>query len=195
MRYPEKGIEIRRARVEDAEGIARVHIASWQATYRGIVSDERLDGLQLEERAAMWHDRLVALAMDPPPRQETCYVAADAANVVMGFAGGGKARPLANGDPPEPYDGELYAIYLAPGSERRGVGSRLAHAVASQLATDGVRSLLVWALARNPSRRFYEALGGALVFEQEIVIAGQALPEVGYGWPDIQALIERTTPR
>jgi hypothetical protein len=54
---------------------------------------------------------------------------------------------------------------------------------------------LVWALAQNASRRFYEALGGALVFEQEIVIAGQTLQEVGYGWPDIQALIERTASR
>ncbi|HEU0028586.1 MAG TPA: GNAT family N-acetyltransferase [Ktedonobacterales bacterium] len=159
------------------------------------MSDETLDGLRLDERAAMWRERLHALAVDSPPRQEACYVAVDAANVVIGFASGGKAGPLAGGAAPEPYDGELYAIYLTPGAERRGIGSRLAHAIASQLAADGLRSLLVWALAENPSRRYYEALGGTLVFEQETVISGQALPEVGYGWPDIQTLIERTAPR
>ena len=195
MRNPETRIEIRRARIEDADGVARTHIASWQSTYRGIVSDATLDGLRLEEWAAMWRDRLRTLAVVPPPRQEACYVAVDAANAVVGFARGGKARPLTNGQSPESYDGELYAIYLTPGGERRGIGSRLAHAVASQLAAEGVRSLLIWALARNPSRGFYEALGGAPVFEQEIVIAGQALPEEGYGWPDIQALIERTASR
>jgi ribosomal protein S18 acetylase RimI-like enzyme len=148
MRYPEVRLEIRRARVEDAEGVARVHIASWQATYRGIVSDETLDGLRLEERAAMWRDCLQRLAMDPPPRQEACYVAVDAANRVVGFARGGKARPLANGQPPEPYDGELYEIYLTPGGERRGTGSRLAHDVASQLVAGGVRAAGVGAGAK-----------------------------------------------
>lgn len=195
MHAPDAGIIIRQARIEDAEGIARAHMASWRVTYRGIIRDETLDALRLEERAEMWRERLHSLAGDPPPRREACYVAVDAAGEVAGFARGGQARPLTNGAAPEPYDGELYAIYLAPGTERRGIGSRLTHAVACLLAADGLHSLLVWALARNPSRRFYEALGGALVFEQETVISGQSLPEVGYGWPDIQALIQRTEPR
>ena len=53
----------------------------------------------------------------------------------------------------------------------------------------GRRALLVWALAENPFRGFYLRLGGAPVFEREIVIEGQALREIGYGWPDIHDLI------
>jgi ribosomal protein S18 acetylase RimI-like enzyme len=184
-------ITIRRARVEDAEGIAWAHMASWQTTYRGIIRDETLDGLRLDERTEMWRERLRTLASDPPPRYEACYVAVDSAGAVVGFACGGSARPLANGEASDPYDGELYAIYLKPGAERRGIGARLAHAVASHLAADGLRSLLIWALAENPNRKFYEALGGKPVLEQETVIYGQALSEIGYGWPDIQALIAR----
>lgn len=154
------------ARVEDAEGIARIHVASWRATYRGIVSDVTLDALSLdalsvEQRATHWREGLRALAADPSPRQAACYVAVDSNGDMLGFARGGRVRPLASGVAPLPYDGELYAIYLAPGVQRRGIGSLLAHAVARHLAADGLRSLLVWALARNPSRRFYEALGGA----------------------------------
>ena len=195
MRNPDVGITIRRARLEDAEGIARAHITSWRHTYQGFVRDETLAALRLDERTQLWRRGLQALTGDPPPRQEVCYVAVDAAGEVAGFARGGRARPLASGAAPEPYDGELYAIYLTPGTKRRGIGSRLTHVVASQLAADGLRSLLVWALAANPSRGFYESLGGALVFEQETVISGQSLLEVGYGWPDIQALIQRTAPR
>ncbi len=188
-------ITIRQARVEDAEGIARTHVASWRATYRGIVSDETLVGLRIEERAAGWRKGLIALAQETPPTQGSCYVAVDTANEVVGFARGGQARPLASGAAPEPYDGELYAIYLAPGWERHGIGVRLTHAAARHLAATGLRSLLIWAMAENPNRAFYEALGGSLAVEQEIVISDQALREVGYGWPDIQTLIARTVAR
>ena len=195
MASSDVALMIRRARVADADGIALTHVASWRATYHGIMRDETLAALSVEERAAMWRERLEALSHDPPPRQEACYVAVNAVGSVVGFARGGRARPLASGALPEPYDGELYAIYLTPGGERRGTGARLAHAVASHLAADGLRSLLVWALAANPSRGFYKALGGALVFEQDVVIAGETLAEVGYGWSDIKALIARTAPR
>ena len=195
MHTPDAGIIIRQARIEDADGIARAHVASWRITYQGVIRDETLNTLRIEERTEMWRERLRTLTQEPPPRGEACFVAVDAAGEVTGFARGGRARLLMSGVAPDPYDGELYAIYLSPGMERHGVGSRLTHAVSSLLAADGLRSLLVWALAGNPNRHFYEALGGVMVFEQETVIYGQSLLEVGYGWPDIQALIQRTAPR
>lgn len=194
MRASDSGLIIRLARVEDAEGIAAAHIASWRATYHGIISDKTLAALQVEDRAALWRPRLIALSENPPPRQEACYVAVGGAGEVVGFARGGSARPLASGAAPDPYDGELYAIYLTPGAERRGLGGWLTHAVARHLAADGLRSLLVWALAANPNRGFHEALGGAQVFKQETEISGQVLPEVGYGWLDISTLITRVAP-
>lgn len=193
MRAFDSDSTIRLARVEDAAGIAAAHIASWRATYPGIISDKTLAALRVEERAALWRSRLIALSENPPPRQEACYVAVGGAGEVVGFARGGPARPLASGAAPDPYDGELYAIYLAPGAERRGLGGRLTRAVARHLAADGLRSLLVWALAANPNRGFYEALGGLQAFEQETEIFGQLLPEVGYGWLDISALIMRAS--
>lgn len=183
---------IRPARVADAEGIARAHVASWRAAYRVVIADATLDNLSVAERAAMWGARLETLAGDPP-RGEALFVAVDARDEVRGFARACWTLPPASGKPSAPYDGELYAIYMAPGYEGRGVGRRLVGAVARWLAADGLRSLLVWALVDNPYRGFYAALGGELVLEREITIEGQALTEVGYGWPDIQALIARTT--
>jgi ribosomal protein S18 acetylase RimI-like enzyme len=190
-----EAIAIRKARVEDADAIAWVHVASWRATYRGILSDTTLAALSVEERAAMWRQGLGILSQDSPPHQDACYVAMGADDAVLGFARGGRVRPLASGGPPEPYDGEIYAIYLTPGMTRRGTGARLVHALASHLAADGLSALLVWVLAANPSRGFYEALGGALLFEQDILIEGEMLTEVAYGWPDIHALIARTAPQ
>jgi hypothetical protein len=45
--------------------------------------------------------------------------------------------------------------------------------------------MAVWVLARNPSRRFYEVLGGKRITEQEIVRGGESYVEIAYGWSDL----------
>jgi hypothetical protein len=72
--------------------------------------------------------------------------------------------------------------------QRAGIGRRLFGSVARGLAEGGITALLAWVLARNPSRRFYEAVGGKLLGSQEIDIGGARLEEVAYGWPDIDSV-------
>jgi hypothetical protein len=49
---------VRDARVDDAEAIARVHVAAWQEAYKHVFSPEALALLSVEQRAAQWHDWL-----------------------------------------------------------------------------------------------------------------------------------------
>jgi L-amino acid N-acyltransferase YncA len=171
-------IAIRPAAPEDAAGIGRVHVDSWRTTYAGIVSDTTLANLSYEKST----DRNRAfMAQDEPGRHY--FVAEDETGRIVGFAMGGRAR----GENPG-FEGELYGIYLLKESQGQGTGRRLVGAMASALAGDGVRSMMVWVLAENPSRRFYEALGGRYIKEQEITIGGQPLIEVAYGWNEIAAL-------
>ncbi len=51
--------------------------------------------------------------------------------------------------------------------------------------------MLVWVLADNPSRYFYEAMGGKLLGSQEVKVGGVTLKEVAYGWENIRNLTER----
>ncbi len=60
--------------------------------------------------------------------------------------------------------------------------------MARGLLADGKRSMLTRVLAENPSRRFYETVGGKLLGSQEIEIGGAALTVVVYGWDDIRTL-------
>jgi hypothetical protein len=53
-------------------------------------------------------------------------------------------------------------------------------------------ALLLWVLAENLSRTFYERLGGRPVDEKTVNIGGVPLIEVAYGWLDSQILIERS---
>ena len=66
-----------------------------------------------------------------------------------------------------------------------GAGTLLVRGIAQALRDRGHRSLLVWVLAANPARYFYEALGGLFVREATISIGGEALPEYAYGWRDM----------
>ncbi|HEY4215527.1 MAG TPA: GNAT family N-acetyltransferase [Gemmatimonadaceae bacterium] len=51
-------INIRKAVPTDAGAIADVHVASWRATYAGLVAQSYLDGLSVAERTAAWERRL-----------------------------------------------------------------------------------------------------------------------------------------
>jgi hypothetical protein len=51
--------------------------------------------------------------------------------------------------------------------------------------------MLVWTLAANPFRFFYERLGGQRVLERTIEIGGQSLAEVAYGWRNVAPLMEK----
>ncbi|HEY2465704.1 MAG TPA: hypothetical protein VGI32_16715, partial [Steroidobacteraceae bacterium] len=49
---------IRTAELADADAIARLHAHSWQTAYRGILSDDFLQGPLPENRRVLWRSRL-----------------------------------------------------------------------------------------------------------------------------------------
>lgn len=172
-------MQIRAATLADAAGIARVHVESWRATYAGMVPDAYLAGLSCAARTARWEEMLREL-----PADECTFVAVDETGRLAGFAGGGPQRTALPG-----YAGELYAIYLLRAAQGQGVGRQLVNRVAAHLVRQGMRSMVVWVLAKNPARGFYEALGGRLVSGQPIEIGGARVPEVAYGWLDAAPLL------
>jgi hypothetical protein len=50
-------------------------------------------------------------------------------------------------------------------------------------------SALVWVLRANPSRFFYERLGGRPCGERPIPIGGVTVEAVAYGWRDLGAAL------
>ncbi len=172
-------VGIRRATIEDASAIARIHADSWRSTYRGIVSDHYLDSIDVQEWAERWRRSLTN------PGDGVISHVAEVEREVIGWAIGGPNR-----DAGSTYAGELYAIYLLLDYQRRGLGRRLTMATAENLRDAGIGSMLVWVLAENWSaRRFYEALGAEYAQERQIAIAGASLREVAYGWDDLDRLV------
>ena len=171
---------IRRAVIHDARAIAEVHVESWKTTYQGIFPDALLNGLSVEKRDSLWRGLLAA----PEPSSEITLVASDAGGAVAGFVSGGKERTGQLG-----CDGELYAIYLLQQAQRKGLGALLVRQLAQQLDARGFSSMAVWVLALNPSRKFYESLGGKVIGRQQIERGGQPFIEVAYGWMSLHVLL------
>jgi len=173
---------LREARLDDASAIARVHVDTWLSTYRGIVPEEYLAKLSYKQRERSW----VQMLSKASENNHFIYVVEGGAGQIIGFADGGLER---TGDPV--YKGELYAIYILDAYQRQGIGRILIRAVVNRLFQSGLDSMLVWVLADNPACRFYEALGGHKVYEQQIEIGGTKLNEFAYAWTDTQVLIAR----
>jgi hypothetical protein len=53
---------------------------------------------------------------------------------------------------------------------------------------------LIWVLALNPSRFFYEVMGGKRVSEREEKLWGTVLNEIGYAWDDLASALEKGRP-
>jgi GNAT superfamily N-acetyltransferase len=166
------------ATCDDARAIGEVHLSSWRTTYRGIGIDDFLDNHTVEQRVAVWKPILCN------PESKTFVYVAEIDGRIVGFAAAGPERS----DDAE-YEGELYALYLLQDYQRQGIGRKLLRAAAERLVQSGVTSMLIWVLAVNPARYFYEACGGQAVREKPIDWGGKTFDEIGYGWSDLSGYL------
>lgn len=141
-------MEIRPAVPEDALAVARVHVQSWQAAYRGLLPDEYLDALRPEDRAPRYDFTRAS------PETPYTLIAVEA-DEVLGFATTMPSRDESLAD-----YGELSALYVAPKHWRKGIGTMLTAAAIRYLISCGYRDALLWILAGNAqAEHFYQKDG------------------------------------
>ncbi len=144
-------MRIRPATREDARPIAEVHVASWRHAYRGLLPDDYLERLSVDDREAQ------RLAWFADPRSSSgVLVAEDDAGRVVGFATFGPSRD----DDAPMGTGEVPAIYVDPAEVGTGIGRQLIEETAAALREAGFTRATLWVLEENASaRRFYEKVG------------------------------------
>jgi ribosomal protein S18 acetylase RimI-like enzyme len=167
---------IRAARLSDADAIAAVYVETWRDTYAGIIPDRVLLELSERSQAASWRHILrdqqwggLTLVAERPDAK------------IIGFANAGRARQTGL-----PYDGEIYTLYVLPNHQGAGHGRGLVGGLFSGLLRARLKSALVWVLAENPARFFYQALGGKLIATRDEPFHGVTLSEQAYGWSDLR---------
>jgi ribosomal protein S18 acetylase RimI-like enzyme len=140
----------RGATVGDAAALAEVSVRAWQETYRGLIPQDYLDGLELAAKQKAWARRIKD---DRPP--DCTFVVERERGAVVGFIHVGPSRDLDGSDA-----GEVTAIYLLPGHWGRGAGRILMDAGLRHLVDAGYRRMTLWVLDSNErALRFYEAGG------------------------------------
>lgn len=151
---------------EDVPAIARVHVETWRTTYAGLMAADYLAGLRIEDRERLWRANFRKPAGPILVAEEEAELA--------GFAYGGPNRGTE-----QDYAAELYAIYVVDRFQGRGLGRQLFRSFVEVL---GAPSLIVWVLEGNRASGFYGAMGGERLGSKKIMIGGEFLTEVSYGW-------------
>jgi hypothetical protein len=92
-------IEVRRAVLSDARGIAIVHVQGWREAYAHLVPVDDLARMSVEQRELRWNEIL-------PSGEADVWVATEEDRII-GFAGTGIGR-----DTDSPRELELQSIYV-----------------------------------------------------------------------------------
>ena len=180
-------IRIRRAKRDAAPAIGRVHVETWQAAYAGLLPDAMLVGMSDVRQSAWW-----SRVLSDPGEARGVFVADDEEMGVVGFGSCGPARDLPEGlDGREVRVGEVYTLYVEPDFQNRGLGRRLLDALFRQLKADRCDTAVLWMLAENPTRFFYEGLGGERVGERIDTLSGVDVEEIAYAWRSLTVPLVR----
>lgn len=163
---------VREGNKDDAKGVAKVHVDSWRSTYNGIISDQFLNNLSYEKSEKRFRDKVFS-----PNSSEYVFVAENNQKDIVGFVIGGRNRTEHSN-----YDGEIYAIYILEEYQKQGIGTKLINAMKEQFIKIGINTYVIWVLIDNPSKHFYEKIGGELVSTQTIQLGDEDLEEISYGF-------------
>jgi ribosomal protein S18 acetylase RimI-like enzyme len=164
-------MNIRAAVESDARGVARVHVETWQAAYRGVVPDAYLDSLSIDKRERVWRESIRAGVPE--------LWVAEIQSEIKGWVAFGASR---DADATAAV-GELEAIYVALDCWRAGVGRALWSVARRRLIERGFSSATLWVLAENARAIGFYAEADFHpnpVSQKEVSLGGKALREVRY---------------
>lgn len=164
--------KVRDAVVDDAAGIARVHVESSDDAYAPLA--EAWEPTSVADRTRDWQEWLTLGRRDP----SRIDLVAEADGTIVGFVtvGSSRARHV---------DAELevYVLHVLPSHRGRGIGGALWTEACRRTRGAGLRSICVETFAELRCCRFYEAFGGEVVFREATTFFGGRTTEVVYAWP------------
>jgi ribosomal protein S18 acetylase RimI-like enzyme len=151
-------VSIRRAKLSDSNHIAEIQVKTWQSSYRGIVPESVLENLDIDQRTEGWRKVL------SNPDSKSGSLVAEFGGEIQGFISVGSGR-----EESEETCGEIYAIYVAPQMQGRGIGTQLLREGLSLLKEINFSEARLWVLSNNLKTRFwYEQIGWKITGKTKI---------------------------
>ena len=171
---------IREGTEGDIGSIANLHVQSWRTAYRGILSDDYLDGRAHKDRLAIWQERFSGQGS-----KRMFVLVAERDDQLAGFVCVFPQEDAVFGS-------FLDNLHVAPELTGQGIGRQLLSEAARRLLTDGPRvSLYFWVFEQNRrARQFYERTGAIAAGSAENPMPdGKRVLSVRYYWPDPATLL------
>lgn len=163
-------IIIRKARTEDAEAIADIKITGWQTAYRGIIDDDFLDNMNINEEIEKRKNNI---------KNGANIIVAELDNEIVGFC---LYRDyIKNQEDNLDADCEISSLYVKPELKRKGIGKKLMNYVIDDLKSKEKKKMILGCLKDNyPSRAFYEKMGGKVLKTEKIAFGNKEYEEKIY---------------
>lgn len=140
---------IRRATLDDAEAVGRIHVESWNVAYRGIMPDDVVARTDLAYRTTFWAERIA-------DREWPVFVIEENGECVA-FC---QMIPSRDPDDNPKEVGHITSLHVLPHLRGRGHGRALMDHVLAEFKRRGFAAVTLWVLAENrPARNFYEQYG------------------------------------
>lgn len=160
---------IRNVKFEDLKDVSTIVIKGWQTAYRGIIDDDYLDGLSIEEN---YQKRV-------KDYKEKGFIVAEQNGKIVGFCRYRNGNMYKENYPE--VDCEICALYVKPEEKGKGIGKALVEYVKNEFRKKNFKKMIIWCFKDNyPSRAFYERVGGKLCGETTCVRGGKEYKEVGF---------------
>ena len=162
-------IKIRDVKKEDLKAVAEIAVNGWKTAYRGIISDEYLDNLTIDEN----YKKILR------NYTENGFVVAVLNKKVVGICRYRKGNAYKDEHPN--VECEIVALYVKPEYKNNGIGKKIVNYVINQFKQNGYTQMIIWCLKDNyPSRAFYEKMGGIYCGENRIERGNKEYKEAGY---------------
>jgi ribosomal protein S18 acetylase RimI-like enzyme len=151
--FNESDSMIRKATVNDARGIAEVHVRSWQAAYGGLLPDDFLKNLSVHRREQLWQQGV--------QREDQVVLVYEQEGSVVAFC---SFTPSRDENVDKSKVAELTTIYALETVWGQGIGQALWDEAVKHMRERGFTEVMLWVLkGNNRAIGFYERQG--LVFD------------------------------
>lgn len=160
---------VRDAVLDDAFQLAEINYNWWTQSYRGVIDDDFLDTIDLKRK----QERMVDFMKND--NWKSIRLVYELNGKVSWFVHWGEKR-----DEDIPYEAEIYAIYVDPSVQGKGIWKALMNAIAETSFKDKKSFYLRTLKNKSETRWFYEKLWGKVFTEKEHEIGGKKYQMVGY---------------
>ena len=147
----------------------RDRVNGWKTAYKGIIDDEFLNSMNIEER----------IEKREKDYDQNGFIVAEKNKEIVGFC-----RYVDNNSFSShmiDIDCEIQALYVKPTLKNNGIGTKLFQYVTNEFKSKNKTKMIIWCLKDNePSKKFYKKMGGETKKEIEIKIGNKKYCEVGF---------------